>query len=214
MATAAKGAKPAKAKFKIDIKDPGVRNVLIAVAVIGLVSYLWVDGYLTPKIEEIKTLAAKKEKVEAELLKINALKPQLEKLRVEIAILSAKLDSLKSIFPDQKEVPRLIREMNAVNKRSNIITTRFTPMPDVVKEYYVENKYNVAVSGNYHNLGQLFSYLANFQLIVNLANVSINANPGYSGFAPGGDGKGGGYYDERPPSVFATFELTTFSSRR
>jgi Tfp pilus assembly protein PilO len=205
---ASKKEKPKKGKFALDIKDPNVRNTLIGVAVILFVSYLWFDSFYVPKMEEIKALTEKKEKVEAELLKINALKPQLERLRQEAVVMAAKLDSLKNIFPDRKEVPRLIREITAVNRRSGVITTRFTPMPDVEKEYYVENKYNVSMLGDYHNLGALFSYFANFQLIVNVDNLSISANPGYGG------GKGAGPYEERQPSVLAAFELTTFSSRK
>jgi len=192
---------------ELDIKDPNVRNALIGIAVILGVGYLWFDSIYMPKMEEIRELTEKKEKVEAELLKINALKPQLEKLRQEAVIMTAKLDSLKNIFPDRKEVPRLIREITAVNRRSGVITTRFTPMPDVEKEYYVENKYNVSMLGDYHNLGALFGYLANFQLIVNLDNVTISANPGYGN-------KIAGPYEDRQPSVLTAFELTTFSSRK
>jgi len=205
---ASKKEKPKKGKLKLDLKDPNVRNAVIGVAVILAVSYLWFDSFYSPKMEEIHALTERKEKVEAELLKINALKPQLEKLRQEAVIMAAKLDSLKNIFPDRKEVPRLIREITAVNRRSGVITTRFTPMPDVEKEYYVENKYNVSMLGDYHNLGALFSYFANFQLIVNVDNLSISANPGY------GNNKGAGPYEERQPSVLAAFELTTFSSRK
>jgi type IV pilus assembly protein PilO len=206
---ASKKEKPKKGKLKLDIKDPNVRNALIGIAVILGLSYLWYDSIYRPKVEEIKTLTEKREKVDAELLRINALKPQLERLRQEAVVMAAKLDSLKNIFPDRKEVPRLIREITAVNRRSGVITTRFTPMPDVEKEYYVENKYNVLMLGDYHNLGALFSYLANFQLIVNLDNVSISANPGY-----GNNNKNMGPYEERQPSVLAAFELTTFSSRK
>lgn len=199
--------KPKKGKLKIDLKDPNVRNVLVAVGLTLLLAYLWYDSVYSPKMEEITALTEKKERIEGELLKINALKPQLERLRQESVILAVKLDSLKNIFPDRKEVPRLIREITAVNRLSGVITTRFTPMPDVEQEYYIENKYNVAMLGDYHNLGALFSHFANFQLIVNLTNVSIIPNPGYGG-------KDAGVYSDRQPSVLATFELTTFSSRR
>jgi type IV pilus assembly protein PilO len=201
-----KKEKPKKGKLKLDLKDPNVRNVLVAIGVILTVSYLWYDSVYRPKVEEIAELTEKKDKVEAELLKINALKPQLERLRQESVALNATLDSLKNIFPDQKEVPRLIREITAVNRRSGVTTTRFTPMPDVVQEYYVENKYNVEMRGDYHNLGALFSYLANFQLIVNLTNMKISAS--------GAGAKAEGPYADKPPSVLAAFELTTFSSKR
>jgi type IV pilus assembly protein PilO len=206
---AGKDKKKSKSKLKLDIKDPNVRNVLIAVAVIAFLGYMWYDQVYVPLHTSIAALSDQKEKLDAELLKINALKPQLEKLRMEAAERTAKLDSLKNILPDRKEVARLIREMSTVNRRSNVATTRFTPKPDVEKEYYIENKYDVSVAGDYHNLGALFSYLANFQLIVNLSNVSITANPGYasgkSSSAPG---------VESQPSVLATFEMTTFSSKR
>jgi Tfp pilus assembly protein PilO len=66
----------------------------------------------------------------------------------------------------------------------------------------------VSMLGDYHNLGALFRDFANFQLIVNVDNLSMSANPGY------GSGKGPGLYDEKQPSVLAVFELTTFSSRK
>jgi type IV pilus assembly protein PilO len=201
-----KKEKPKKGKSKFDLKDPNVRNVTVAVAVILFSGYLWYDSFYRPKMEEITELTEKKDRVEAELLKINALKPQLDRLRQESVALNAKLDSLKNIFPDQKEVPRLIREITAVNRRSGVSTTRFTPMPDVVQEYYVENKYNVEMRGDYHNLGALFSYLANFQLIVNLTNMKISAS--------GAGAKQEGPYADKPPSVQAVFELTTFSSKK
>jgi len=197
-----------KTKFKFDIKDPKVRNPLIIVGVAALIGYMWYDYSFSPLNENIAILEEEKEKKESELRTINALKPQLDRLRKETVVANEKLDSLKNIFPDQKEVPRLIREITAVNRKSNVATTRFLPMPDVVKEYYVENRYNVAVAGDFHNLGEFFSYLANFQLIINLGNVAVSANPAYRKADPDAPVR------NDVPSILASFELTTFSSRR
>ncbi|MCL2219829.1 MAG: type 4a pilus biogenesis protein PilO [Chitinispirillia bacterium] len=202
-----------KSKLKIDLKDPGVRNVLASVFVIGVCVFFWFDSVYSPLAEEITRLEGEKERVEAELLKINALKPQIQRLRQESAALEAELDSLKNMFPDGKELPRLIRELTSVNRRSGVVTTRFMPKPDVVKEYYIENKYDVSITGDYHNIGALFSYMANFQLIINLANVNINANPNFGNDLTRGGG-GGAVSVERQPSVNATFEMTTFSSKK
>ena len=195
-------------KKKSSINDPNVLCLIISVFVIAVAGYMWHSTAYAPLMESINHLTAEKEQRETELMRINALKPQLDRLRAENTKLEAKLDSLKNIFPDQKEVPRLIRDMTAVNRRSNIVVTRFTPKDDVVKEYYVENKYDVSVTGSYHNLGELFSFLANFQLIVNLTDVSINANSAAANVGTGTEAV------TTPPSVTASFELTTFSSRR
>ncbi|MDR0307603.1 MAG: type 4a pilus biogenesis protein PilO [Chitinispirillales bacterium] len=198
----------AKAKFKFNIKDPKVRNVLLIALAAGCLGFIWYDYSFRPLQERVAELNRQKEKKESELRTINALKPQLNKLRRETVEATAKLDSLRNIFPDQKEVPRLIRELTSVNRKSNITTTRFNLMPDVEKEYYIENKYNIGVAGDYHNLGEFFSYLANFQLIINLSNVSINANSSFTRANPDDP------VQEDSPSILATFELTTFSSRR
>ena len=105
--------------------------------------------------------------------------------------------------------------MTMVNRRSSVTVTRFMPKPDVVREYYVENKYDVAMNGDFHNIGALFSYMANFQLIINLSNMLITANPSYgSDIRRGGSGSGGAMSVERQPSVNVTFEMTTFSSKK
>jgi len=202
-----KGKPAGKGKPKLDLKNRNIQYALIGIVVLGGLIYGWVDQIYTPLSASIAELTEKKEKLEAELVRINTLKPQLEKLREESIILNARLDSLRSMFPDEKEIPKLIRQITTVNRRSNITTTRFTPKPDVVQEYYVENKYDVSVTGDYHNIGRFFSYLANFQLIINLSNVSISANPGYVKGDPDAN-------IERVPSALATFEMTTFSSRR
>jgi Tfp pilus assembly protein PilO len=207
-AAAGGGVKMAKSKFKLDLKDPKVKHILLALLVVVGGGFYWFDSFYTPKSETIAALEEQKAKAERDLVEINSLRPQIENLRRESAVLTARLDSLKNIFPDGRELPRLIRELTAINRKSGVATTRFTPKPEVIRDYYVENKYDVEVEGNYHDLGALFSHLANFQFIVNLANVSIRANPSF------GSGSGGDGFVERQPSVQATFEMTTFSSRR
>jgi type IV pilus assembly protein PilO len=151
------------------------------------------------------------EQVEAKqdtLRVIQALKPQLEQLRQELVASQHKLDSLKSIFPDQKEIPKLIREITSVARASGITTTKFNPMPDVVREYYVENKYNLSIDGGYHELANFFAFLANFTLIINLSDVQIT---GLKGYKPS---------EQIDPenvqilSIKATFNMTTFSSKK
>ncbi len=196
------------AKAKFDLRNPNVRNPLIIFFIAVIVGYFYFDYMYKPNSEQISRLEKQRSAKDSELRTINALKPQLNRLRIEKAEATAKLDSLRNIFPDQREVPKLIRELTSFMRESDVVTTGFHPIPDVVKEYYVENKYRVAVAGNYHNLGQFFSNLANFQLIINLSSVTITANPNYSADRPENS------MEPFVPSIIATFEMTTFSSRR
>ena len=81
-------------------------------------------------------------------------------------------------------------------------------MPDVEREYYIENRYSIAVEGGYHDLAEFFAFLANFTLIINLSSVNISGNSAYPTTPT--ETLGG----EQIPTVKALFEMTTFSSKR
>jgi type IV pilus assembly protein PilO len=194
-------------KFSINLKDPRLRVPLLILAIVGGGTYFWYDQMYTPLTAEYtkldKELTAKKDTLRT----IQALKPQLAQLRAELGAAQYKLDSLKSIFPDQKEVPKLIREITSVARASGITTTRFNPMPDVEREYYIENRYSIMVEGRYHDLADFYAFLANFTLIINLSSMHIATNP----ILPESSAESG--YDHAA-TVVASFEMTTFSSKK
>jgi type IV pilus assembly protein PilO len=190
-------------------RNPKFRNALLIILV-GLGAFLfWYNQFYQPVISKINSLKTVQKQKQDELNTILALKPQLNILKAELNNAQMKLDSLKSIFPDQKEVPKLIRELTAVAGASGIYTTKFNPMPDVEKDYYLENRYSIGVTGGYHQLGVFFSFLANFPLIINLTEVVITANSDL-------ENSRGDYEDQglALPSITASFALTTFSSKR
>jgi type IV pilus assembly protein PilO len=170
---------------------------------------LWYQFVFVGIQRDTNHLKAELTKKQNELNSIQVLKPQLKKLEKDIAAASVRLDSLKSMFPDQKEIPKLIREITGVARASGIYATRFIPMPDVQREYYVENRYDISVTGGYHQLAQFFSALANMQLIINLSNMSINMNPSLAQSKQEAE-------DHGTPitSIVASFQMTTFSSKK
>ncbi|HON10001.1 MAG TPA: type 4a pilus biogenesis protein PilO [Chitinispirillaceae bacterium] len=197
-------------KLSFDLKNPRLR-VPALIVLIGIGGgFLWFQNIYTPNKQEMAKLQLSCSAKQDTLRTVLALKPQLSSLKKELELAQAKLDSLKSIFPDQKEIPKLIREITGVARASGITTTRFNPLPDVEREYYVENRYNISVTGGYHELAEFFAFLANFPLIINLTSVSISASPEGSGL----QGRDNGEEDTFVPSIVSSFELTTFSSKK
>jgi type IV pilus assembly protein PilO len=195
--------------FKVDLKNPQVRNVAIISAVGILLGFLWYQFVYTGINEEKSRLESELKKKQNELNNILILKPQLKTLEKDIAAASLRLDSLKSMFPDQKEIPKLIREITGVARASSIYTTGFNPLPDIQREYYVENRYDLSVTGGYHQLAQFFSFLANMPLIINLSNVSIQANPSLDQSKKDAEEHG-----TPITSIITKFQMTTFSSKK
>ena len=191
-------------KLSINLKDPRFRIPLLVTLITGGGIYYWYSEMFTPLQNERVSLSQNLIAKQDTLRIVQALKPQLAQLRIELEAAQLRLDSLKSIFPDQKEIPKLIRELTSVSRASGINTTKFNPMPDVEREYFIENHYALSVDGGYHQLAEFFAFLANFTLIINLSNVNIASNPDAA------NGQGG----EPFSTVVAMFELTTFSSKK
>jgi type IV pilus assembly protein PilO len=193
----------------INFKDPKFRlpALILLIGVIG--TLIWYNQFYISTNNTIESLEKKYNAQQDTLRTIQALKPQLNKLREDLLAAQHKLDSLKSIFPDQKEIPKLLREITSVARASGITTTKFNPMPDVEKEYYIENHYNMAVSGGYHQLAEFFAFLANFPLIINLTSMNIAANPDFIN-----DSQTSGDQEEVSQTVVSQFEMTTFSSKK
>lgn len=195
--------------IRIDLKNPRTRNILI-IAAVGLAgAVLWYQTVYVEKRKTVDALHREIERKQNELNNILALKPQLKKLEKDIAAAQVRLDSLKSMFPDQKEIPKLIREITSVARASEIYTTKFNPLPDIQREYYVENRYDMTVSGGYHQLAEFFSFLANLPLIINLTGVSIHTNSGLDAAKKEAEEHGGPV-----SSIVASFQMTTFSSKK
>ncbi len=197
---------------KIDFRSPKLRNaaIIMAIGIIGV--FAWYKMVYVVKEKEIENLQSQQTAKQSELNSILAMKPQLEKLREDIVRANNELDSLKSIFPDQKEIPRLIREITRIAHTTGIETKRFSPLPDVKREYYIENRFSLVIAGGYHEVARFFSALANLELLVNLSDVSFST----AGKARGDEEiqDAGFQQGNAPNSVTVNFKMTTFSSKR
>ena len=195
--------------FKFDLKNPQVRDPLLIIAAGLAGAVIWYNTVYNDKHMVHVKLQTELVGKQKELNGILALKPQLNRLELELGAAQHKLDSLKSIFPDQKEIPKMIREITGVARASGIFTTKFTPKPDVEREYFIENHYDLSVVGGYHDLARFFSFLANMPLIVNLTNVSIKTNPGIEESKKNSEEHG-----SPVSTIVCSFTMTTFSSKR
>jgi type IV pilus assembly protein PilO len=194
--------------MKFNLKNSKLKYPLLISAIVAGGCFLWYQQVYTPIHSEILSLRKSRDNQKDTLRTIMALKPQLNTLKADLSRSEHTLDSLKSMFPDQKEIPKLIREITGVARASGITATKFNPLSDVEREYYVENRYNITVSGTYHSLANFFAFLANFQLIINLSTVSILANPENQ------PQEGVAVIETEPETIVSSFEMTTFSSKK
>ncbi len=178
-------------------KLPLAGQLLVALLVAALIvgGFWWF--YWSPKQVEEQQKTAQLETLRKDIQQLEITASKLQAFTQKLADLERQLDQLKQILPAAKEMPNLIRRVQALASESSLKITTFTPGRQVRKEfssapppapgrpaaappgpqdYYEEWPINIGLEGTYHNLGLFFDKVALLQRLVNVGDVSIKAN--------------------------------------
>jgi type IV pilus assembly protein PilO len=146
-------------------------SLFIALVIGGL--FWW--QYLSPAMEEEKQKTTRLEGLEREIRALEVTANKLAEFQREVALLEAKLETLKRILPPEKETPDLMRKVQSLASQSSLLIKTFTPGQTVNKEFYQEWPINMSVEGNYHNLGIFFDRVGRLSRLVNIGNIKITS---------------------------------------
>ena len=94
--------------------------------------------------------------MKVEINKGKATARQLPAFRQQVTELSARLDSLRAVLPEEKDVSDLLRRLQTLATQSNLTIRSFKPAPIVQKETHAEWPIELELDGTYHNLGLFF----------------------------------------------------------
>ena len=126
------------------------------------------------KQERQKTASSTTLQKEIRALEVTANK--LPEFQREVALLEAKLETLKRILPPEKETPGPDAQGpvpgRAVEPARSGSSTRRRRCS---KEFYQEWPINMDVEGTYHNLGMFFDRVSRLSRLVNIGNLKIKS---------------------------------------
>jgi type IV pilus assembly protein PilO len=95
----------------------------------------------------------------------------------EVTDLEHKLENLKNVLPEQKDVADILRRIQGLATQSNLTLVRFQPVPPKQQPLYLEVPYHLVATGNYHNLGLFLDRVSKFPRIINVSEISMSARP-------------------------------------
>jgi type IV pilus assembly protein PilO len=148
-------------------------GVFLAVAVAALGGFYWY--YVQSAQEAIATQQKTLDAMLADAAKANATARQLKNFQSQVGELSARLDNLRAVLPEEKDVGDLLRRLQTLATQSNLTIRGFKPAPIVQKQTHAEWPISLELDGTYHNLGLFFDRVSKFPRIINVANVKIKA---------------------------------------
>lgn len=146
--------------------------VLAAGAIFGFHTYYVADFRAEMALRQTHLAALK-----AEINKGVATARRLPEFQAELVNLSARLEALRNVLPEQKDVADILRRLQGLATQSNLTLLRFTPSALRQQPLYQEVPYRLTAVGSFHNLALFFDRVSKFPRIINIGDISITANP-------------------------------------
>ena len=145
--------------------------VALALAGVGV----FYQFYVVPSLADMETRQQRLATLRADITKGSTTANQLNQFKQQVAELEARLESLKAVLPDQKDVADLLRRIQTLATQSNLAIRGFKPAPTVTKAMHAEWPIALQLDGTYHNLGMFFDRVSKFSRIINISGINIRA---------------------------------------
>ena len=158
-------------------KLPWWGQIAAFVLVSGAAVYGFYNFYVIDFQAEMNLRKTHLNALKADVNKGVATARRLPEFQSQVTDLAAKLDSLKNVLPEQKDVADILRRIQGLAVQSNLALLRFTPAPVRQQPLYAELPYRLTAVGNYHNLGLFFDRVSKFPRIINVGDIAITASP-------------------------------------
>jgi type IV pilus assembly protein PilO len=129
--------------------------------------------YVVPATIEMDGRRQELAAMQANITKGSTTALQLNRFKGQVAELEARLDGLKAVLPEQKDVADLLRRIQTLATGSNLTIRSFKPAGTVTRQLHVEWPISLQLDGTYHDLATFFDSVGKFSRIINISNIDI-----------------------------------------
>jgi type IV pilus assembly protein PilO len=162
---------------KLETLPPRVQLAVMGSLLVALVAASYAV-YFRGATETRDKLRKEVAQLETSLAQGTAIATQLGKFESELKLLQARLEVLKTILPDQKETPDVLRNVQQMAASSNLKIIKFQPQPVAPKNFYSDWPIMIEVQGYYDALGLFFEKVSQSTRIINVDNINIKGMEG------------------------------------
>jgi len=151
---------------------PKQRYLLIGLLGGGIVAvYVWL--LMLPLWESKGKLETDLQKLQADLDQKRMIAANRPKLEAEIKVLEKQLDAVLVKLPEDKDIPKLLTQVNTLGLQAGLEFLLFRPVTSVKKGFYAEVPIDIRIEGDYHALGAFLDRVSKLERIVNVADLKI-----------------------------------------
>jgi type IV pilus assembly protein PilO len=156
-------------------KLPWYAQIGAFVVVSGLAVFGFWKFYVAETQADINARQTRLTALRADIAKGVATARRLPQFQSEVAELERRLENLRAVLPEQKDVADILRRVQGLATQSSLTLQRFTPQAPAQEAMYAALPFKLRAEGTYHNLGQFFDRISKFPRIINVGDMTIKA---------------------------------------
>jgi len=145
---------------------------LVAVALVGA-GELLEDSPVYGAREERDRLIQQRDKLVAEVSRLQAVKQQHQEFLTRLQALEEQLARARTFVPEEKQTDEFMRLLLSSSGGSQVALRRLTSQAVVMKEFYAEMPFKVEMDGAYYDALEFFKRLGGTIRIINASALSL-----------------------------------------
>ena len=145
--------------------------VVLGAAVVGIHHYM----YAVDMQAAITRTHGQRRLIESSIARARVEERRLPEFRSKVSELNARLDALRSVLPEQKDVGDLLRRIQTLATQSSLAIRGFKPQAVAMKQQHAEWPISLSLEGTYHDLGAFFDKVSRMPRIINISGIHIKA---------------------------------------
>jgi type IV pilus assembly protein PilO len=158
-------------------KLPWYGQIGAFVVVSGLAVFGFWKFYVTEMQTDIDIRQSRLTTLRTDIARGLATARRLPEFQGQVTELETRLEGLKAVLPEEKDVAEILRRVQGLATQSNLAIQRFTPQAQKQQTLYAELPHKLQAEGTYHDLGRFFDRISKFHRIINVSEISIKARP-------------------------------------
>ncbi len=159
----------------MDLKDSKTQKIVIAVLAFFVIAYFWHSRVYSRYGSQISAHRQEFETITTNLRNVEMKAKSLDALKLEYMGLIDRYHEIEALLPEVKQVPSILVQLHTASSLTGTRITKVLPLPIEASEFYEVAAFEIQITGDYHDLGKMVSYVANFPFIANISEMDITA---------------------------------------
>ncbi|BAU22837.1 hypothetical protein THC_0442 [Caldimicrobium thiodismutans] len=149
-------------------------KILLIVGTILVPLFLFYKFYYLPAQEKIKILNEDIKKLEIEIAKLESFVKREKELEAQLKNRKIFLEEIKTILPNEKEVPQLLKDVNSMAKKNGLEILKFTPGSEEKKDFYNIIYFDMQFKGTFSEIIKFLNDVEKLPRLVTLNNIEFS----------------------------------------